>query len=395
MRNMVLPLLMCCAACAPAAEKEGINGIIPGNARILNPAELPPNIIIQGADGQAADNVIVQVIEGNVNVEDLQAAMEMLRAENLNGNGIAADNKLIIRGGNWQGEVMPKRSVGGGVIKGGREAADPDNAPMPDIAPEDVPPPVVKLKSFSVGINPVLTMNGFEPGSPRLRVVWALQLQQPVMFNPGVYIKQNLDLLDANGKKVTDVAFSLNGAQRTTKTGDGKVVTWHSFYYYDAKLNGSPWYRLKGELKLPLSVLTGTEPYELPVSAGAEIPVIPPDMLNKVNESDIVVSGEGMDKIYIDKTEQVELNGEKHCRIELYFDSTSGSQVEMIELTDAKGKLLEGRKTVSNARQKHLFLLPPDMEGQTIHARVIYKKQWKTVTVPVDMKLDMSGCMVE
>ncbi len=396
MRNILLTLLLCTAACATAAEKEGVN------SRIITPAELPPGIIITGADGQPVDDLIIQVVEGDVEGDDIRKMknlMDLMREQNPNVNGVIANNRLIIRGGNWQGEVIPKGGVGnmiGGVTKGGKNASNQDNDAMPDIAPEDAPAPVVKLKSFSLGCNPVLTQDGFVPGKPRMRVLWTLHLQQPVMLNSGVYIKQNLDLLDSKGKKITDVTFSIDGAQRTSKYGNGKVVTWHSFYCYDEfKLNGSPWYRLKGDMRVPLSVLTKTEPYELPVTAGAEISVIPPDMLNKIDDSDIVVSGEGMDKVYIDKTEQVVLNGEKNCRIELYFDSTSGSQVEMIELTDANGRLLQGRKTVSNARQKHLFLLPPDMDGQSIHVRVVYKKHWKTVTVPVDLKLDMWGSAVE
>ncbi len=381
-KNMLFALLAC-GTLAAAQDKKA------PEPRIINHGELPPNIIINGPDGQPADNVIIQVIEGDGDVP-LVDLIETLRNEQPNMNGVVGNKRLIIRGGNWEGQTIPNNPAHGKNVE-----SPPQNVPVPNIAPEDVPLPRIGLKSFSVGRQAILTGDGVQQGRPSIRMVWYLEIQQPLVLNTSGYMTQTLDLLDSKGKKVGDVPMNIYGNQRTNSLRNGKRTTWHSSYAYEFKLNDSPWYCVKGELKVPVCVLEKTEPYELPLVAGAELAIIPPDMDNKAGFSDIVVSGENQDKVYIEKTEQVVVNGEKNCRVELFFDNTSGSMVDKIELTDEKGKPLAGRKTVSEGKQKHLFLLPPALDGQNIHFRVVYKKHWKNVVIPVNLKLDIWGSMVE
>ncbi len=284
--NYMLMTLMACGALAAAQDKKA------PEPRIINHAELPPGIIINGPDGQPADNVIIQVIEAG-DGEQLNNLMEdALRNANPNINGVVGNNRLIIRGGNWEGQIIPNAPA-----KAKPAENTPQNVPVPDIEPEDAPLPRIGLKSFSVGKMAILSGDGFQQGSPYIRMMWYLEIQQPVVLNTSGAINQTLDLLDSKGKKVGDVPMNIYGSQRTTTRSNGKKITWHSSQAYDFKLNGSPWYRVSGELKVPLCVLEKTDPYELPLVAGAELAIIPPDLVNKVGVADIVVSGENQDKV--------------------------------------------------------------------------------------------------
>ncbi len=260
--------------------------------------------------------------------------------------------------------------------------------------PKNIRPPELLLLSYGLACDNAVSDDDWVVLKSRLDFDYAIKVYAPaVPDNAGFY--QRLDVLNERGEKLTEVVIytsPLGG--RVVKKPDVRINYYHQMNMRGFDPKGAAYLRLKGELKLPLSLLTRGETYEIPVAQGEEILMMPPGM--DVPAEDVAVSGEGMDRLFISGTESRIVYDKKFILVELqYFNQVSGLNVDSMELLDEKGAVMDiGINRLSGDPPRFSFLYPAELKDKPLRFRMIYKKFWKDYILPVDFKLDFCGSVI-
>ncbi len=255
-------------------------------------------------------------------------------------------------------------------------------------APKNISPPVFEILSYGMKCDGAVSADEWVILKSKLQIHYSLKVFAPaVMDASGIF--QKLDVFDDKGKRLGEFPFIFSAIGRVMNKPNAQII-------YGTQMSkaiepaGAAYLRLKGELKLPLSLLTRGDIYEIMPRQGEEIMVTPPGMKPPVG--DIAVSGDGMDSLFISEAEPRFIKKDVILIRMQYFNQTSGMDVDRVELLDEKGQVMDIKvDKLSGTPPRFSFPYPAELKDKPMRLRPVYKKFRKDYYLPVDIKLDMCG----
>ncbi len=256
---------------------------------------------------------------------------------------------------------------------------------------KNMPAPQFEVISYGMGCDVALSADEWVLLTSKLEILYSLKVFPPaVMDASGIF--QKLDVFNDKGKRLGEFPLVLSTVGRVINKPDAQII-------YDRQMTkaiepgGAAYLRLKGELKLPLSLLTRGDVIEIMPRQGEEMLLTPPG--TEPPAEDIAVSGEGMDRLFISGAEPRFVKKDVILIQMQYFNQNSGLDVEKIELLDEKGRVMDIRvDKLTGTPPRFSFPYPAELKDKPMRLRPVYKKFRQYYYLPVDVKLDMRGTSI-
>ncbi len=253
---------------------------------------------------------------------------------------------------------------------------------------KNIRPPVFEILSYGMGCDVALSADEWVMLKSKLEIHYSLKVFEPAVMDASCLF-QKLEVFNDEGKRLGEFPFSFSAIGRVIYKPDAQII-------YDLQMSKAiepgraAYLHLKGELKIPLSLLTRGEVLEIMPRQGEEIAVMPPGMESPAD--DIVISGEGMDRLFISDVEPRFVKKDVLLIQLQYFNQLSGLAVDRMELLDEKGQVMDIKvEKLSGEPPRFSFFYPAELKDKPMRIRPVYKKFRQYYYLPVDVKLDMSG----
>lgn len=294
------------------------------------------------------------------------------------------------------------------------EAAVPDSsAPSANTRQHDGAGPVVETTFLGMAVNCGTTSVDERQAVRGLMIRTRLSVQEPLSFGDGYALRlkpQTLSVTDSTGHELPPAVFEMRNPFETSTQHQSEKTVYVNLKGVSPDLAspGSSWVRLHGMLRVPVSVVRVSDPYDLGMANGwtAEIPLPGRDaaVADMADAGDVATVDDGpVGTLLMKEARQVERQGKTCMYLKLTL-TEEGTGFDLVDFMfcDDQGKPLksswEGKEASRKGSRGNLWgesvIVEPPGEGRQIKLRLRYRAGVEMKSVPVDMKVGMEGEIV-
>lgn len=296
----------------------------------------------------------------------------------------SVDSKLALSGlmaGNEQVKLHPASD----------KAVEQDKTPSAEAGKTPV---TVKLTGLSV-VDGLQGDNNWKP-SKRISFSLRVEVDKAVGFARREDLEeQKLEVTDSTGGVLTPAVFDLSWMSRS----EGVDCVYDEIEGDSPGLSapGAEWVRLKGTLRVPVARVKESAVYELPLKKDSELLTPVPGMEDPVDGSDVATAGDPPTcRLLLEKVERRD-DGDLVVKLNLTMKKMP-FDFEDFELVDGKGAHLEaserggGSSPGGDSPEWYKeFGISKEEDMDKLRFKIRYKADVETVSVPVDVKVGLSG----
>ncbi len=228
-----------------------------------------------------------------------------------------------------------------------------------------------------------------------------LVVREPWGFGErSVVESQSLGIWDEHGRELSPVEFNMGWLYG--RRGKGVCVTEIGGTAAKLPPAGCSWFRMKGNLRVPLVRLLESSVYELPLKQGASsfIPLPGSEEMNGRNMDDVVELNDfPMGTLYLERCEWKKAGEKQQLVLKICLDTNNRFYLEKFQILGEKGEVLDYENPGSSSLDEKStswtanfrFSPPEKMDVNKCRIRLIYRTEPEYVSVPVDARFGIGG----